>query len=198
MHGGPQDVIAIVQRGKHLKAHRFGIADLHKGRRPRAEDHMRMANVAKAFSGATALSLVRKGVLSLGDSPHQRTSTALSAATLAAGSSAQRCAPSSVRSSRGEVPSRRGRGRTRQALRSSATGHVVGAHGKHPRLHPLCCGESRRAPLGNGVSQRATHPDGGQAVFEAHTACGGVHRVRLAHAYRLDPSQRDGRCTSNP
>ena len=67
MRGGPQGVIAIVQRGKHLKAHRFGVADLSKGRPPRAKDHMRIASVAKAFSGATALSLVSKGVLSLGD-----------------------------------------------------------------------------------------------------------------------------------
>ena len=67
MRGGPQGVIAIVQRGKHLKAHRFGVAGLDKGRRPRAEDHMRVVSVAKAFSGATALSLVSKGDLSLGD-----------------------------------------------------------------------------------------------------------------------------------
>jgi CubicO group peptidase (beta-lactamase class C family) len=33
----------------------------------RIDDHMRLASVAKAFSGATALSLVSKGVLSLGD-----------------------------------------------------------------------------------------------------------------------------------
>jgi len=67
MRGGPPGVIAIVQRGKHLKAHRFGVADLSKERPPRVTDHMRVASVAKAFSGATALSLVSKGVLSLGD-----------------------------------------------------------------------------------------------------------------------------------
>jgi D-alanyl-D-alanine carboxypeptidase len=72
MRGGPPGVIAIVQRGKNLKAHRFGVANLSKERPPRVTDHMRVASVAKAFSGATALSLVSKGVLSLNDTIGER------------------------------------------------------------------------------------------------------------------------------
>jgi CubicO group peptidase (beta-lactamase class C family) len=72
MRGGPPGVIAVVQRGKYLRAHRFGVADLSKGRRPRLKDHMRIASVSKAFSGATALSLVSKGVLALDDTIGER------------------------------------------------------------------------------------------------------------------------------
>jgi len=67
MEEGPPGVIAIVQRGEELKVHRFGIADLSNRRRPRAENHMRIASISKAFSGAVALSLVREGALSLND-----------------------------------------------------------------------------------------------------------------------------------
>src|SRR5215204_5141744 len=55
MDGGPPGVIAIVVRNL-------------RGDLPlRAKDHMRIASVAKAFSGAVALSLVSKGALSLND-----------------------------------------------------------------------------------------------------------------------------------
>ena len=47
--------------------HRFGLADLSNDQPMRIDDHMRIASVAKAFSGATALSLVSKGDLSLDD-----------------------------------------------------------------------------------------------------------------------------------
>jgi D-alanyl-D-alanine carboxypeptidase len=67
MPGGPPGVIAIVQRGKDREVHRFGLADLSTGKPFRVNDHMRIASVAKAFSGATALSLVSKGDLSLHD-----------------------------------------------------------------------------------------------------------------------------------
>lgn len=67
MPGGPPGVIAIVERGKHLSVHRFGVANLRTGAPMRIDDHMRIASVAKAFSGAAALSLVSKGVLSLDD-----------------------------------------------------------------------------------------------------------------------------------
>jgi D-alanyl-D-alanine carboxypeptidase len=67
MDGGPPGVIAIVQRGQHREVHSFGVRNL-KGDLPlRAKDRMRIASVAKAFSGAVALSLVSKGVLSLND-----------------------------------------------------------------------------------------------------------------------------------
>jgi D-alanyl-D-alanine carboxypeptidase len=67
MRGGPPGVIAIVQRGERRCVHTFGVANVDTGRRIRAEDRMRIASAAKAFSGAVALSLVSEGVLSLGD-----------------------------------------------------------------------------------------------------------------------------------
>jgi D-alanyl-D-alanine carboxypeptidase len=67
MPGGPPGVIALVQRGRELRVHTAGYADVATKRPPRATDHMRVASVAKAFSGGVALSLVSKGVLSLDD-----------------------------------------------------------------------------------------------------------------------------------
>jgi D-alanyl-D-alanine carboxypeptidase len=72
MRGGPPGVIAIVQRGTRLKVHRFGVADLSNDRQIRIDDHMRIASVSKAFSGAAALSLVSKGVLALEDTIDER------------------------------------------------------------------------------------------------------------------------------
>jgi D-alanyl-D-alanine carboxypeptidase len=67
MPGGPPGVIALVQRGGELRVHAAGSAEVARKRPPRAGDHMRVASVAKAFSGGVALSLVSKGVLSLAD-----------------------------------------------------------------------------------------------------------------------------------
>jgi D-alanyl-D-alanine carboxypeptidase len=67
MPGGPPGVIALVQRGGELRVHAAGYAEVASKRPPRAGDHMRVASVAKAFSGGVALSLVSKGVLSLDD-----------------------------------------------------------------------------------------------------------------------------------
>jgi D-alanyl-D-alanine carboxypeptidase len=72
MPGGPPGVIALVQRDGQLKAHAAGYGDVEAKRRPRATDHMRVASVAKAFSGGVALSLVSKGMLSLDDTIGQR------------------------------------------------------------------------------------------------------------------------------
>lgn len=72
MPGGPPGVIAVVQRGSSVRVHTAGFGDVQARRRPRAGDHMRVASVAKAFSGAVALSLVQKGVLSLDDTIGQR------------------------------------------------------------------------------------------------------------------------------
>jgi D-alanyl-D-alanine carboxypeptidase len=57
----------VVQRGQHREVHTFGVANLNNRRHMRAGDRMRIASAAKAFSGATALSLVSKGALSLDD-----------------------------------------------------------------------------------------------------------------------------------
>ncbi len=67
MPGGPPGVIAVVQVGARLKVYSAGVSDLRTRAPIRAFDHMRIASTAKAFSGAVALSLVQRGVLSLND-----------------------------------------------------------------------------------------------------------------------------------
>jgi D-alanyl-D-alanine carboxypeptidase len=66
--GGPPGVAAIVQRGEQRSFHTAGVGSLASGARWHASDHMRIASVAKAFSGAAALSLVNSSELSLSDS----------------------------------------------------------------------------------------------------------------------------------
>ena len=67
MPGGPPGVIAIVQRGGSRKVFARGVRGLGQPEPPRASDFMRIASVAKAFSGAVALALVDEGTLSLDD-----------------------------------------------------------------------------------------------------------------------------------
>lgn len=55
----------MVQHGDHLKLHQAGTANLTSGAPFRLGDSMRLASVAKAFSGATALRLVSDGRMSL-------------------------------------------------------------------------------------------------------------------------------------
>ena len=61
-------------RNGRLTVLRAGRADVKRKRVPRPTDHMRIASVAKAFSGAVALNLVRAGKLSLDDTIAQRLS----------------------------------------------------------------------------------------------------------------------------
>jgi D-alanyl-D-alanine carboxypeptidase len=63
--GGPPGAIAMVYREGRIGIHTIGKADLATGRRWRQFDHMRIASVSKAFSGAVTLSLVRSGKLRL-------------------------------------------------------------------------------------------------------------------------------------
>jgi D-alanyl-D-alanine carboxypeptidase len=73
MPGGPPGVISVVQRGGAAAVpHTAGVADLQTGAAPAALDQMRIASVAKAFSGAAALAVVRDGALSLRDTIGQR------------------------------------------------------------------------------------------------------------------------------
>jgi D-alanyl-D-alanine carboxypeptidase len=65
--GGPPGAIATLYRDGKLTTLSTGRADNKKAAKPRATDHMRIASVAKAFSGAVALNLVRSGQLSLDD-----------------------------------------------------------------------------------------------------------------------------------
>jgi D-alanyl-D-alanine carboxypeptidase len=66
MPGGPPGVAVVVQVGSSRSFYAGGVARLG-GRAPRIGEHMRVASVAKAFSGATALVLVSKGLLRLRD-----------------------------------------------------------------------------------------------------------------------------------
>jgi D-alanyl-D-alanine carboxypeptidase len=68
MPGGPPGVAVTVQRGGQRGFHTAGVASIANGARWKASDHMRIASVAKAFSGAAALRLVDRGQLSLSDS----------------------------------------------------------------------------------------------------------------------------------
>jgi D-alanyl-D-alanine carboxypeptidase len=65
--GGPPGAIATLYRNGKLTTLTTGRSDIKKATKPRATDHMRIASVAKAFSGAVALNLVRAGKLSLDD-----------------------------------------------------------------------------------------------------------------------------------
>jgi D-alanyl-D-alanine carboxypeptidase len=65
--GGPPGAIATLYRDGKLTTLSAGRADVTRKAAPRATDHMRIASVAKAFSGALALNLVRAGQLSLDD-----------------------------------------------------------------------------------------------------------------------------------
>ena len=70
--GGPPGAIATLYRGGKLTVLRAGTAEVGRRRPPRATDHMRIASVAKAFSGAIVLNLVRAGELGLDDTIAQR------------------------------------------------------------------------------------------------------------------------------
>ncbi|MEU7038224.1 serine hydrolase domain-containing protein [Streptomyces sp. NPDC046237] len=65
--GGPPGVIALMRQGGRTAVYRAGVADTTTGRPPRTTDHMRIASVAKAFSGAVALRLVDRNKLRLDD-----------------------------------------------------------------------------------------------------------------------------------
>ena len=63
--GGPPGAVSVVQRGTTIELHRAGVADRRTRRPIQGGDHIRLASVAKAFSGAVALTLVARGRLSL-------------------------------------------------------------------------------------------------------------------------------------
>ena len=72
MKGGPPGAVAIVQRGGVRRVHTAGVADVRNQRPIHPWDHMRVASVAKAYSGAVALSLVDRGLLMLDDTIGER------------------------------------------------------------------------------------------------------------------------------
>ncbi len=70
--GGPPGAIATLHRNGRTTVLRAGRADVRRAGAPRATDHMRIASVSKAFSGAVALHLVDEGLLGLDDTIGQR------------------------------------------------------------------------------------------------------------------------------
>jgi D-alanyl-D-alanine carboxypeptidase len=71
MPGGPPGVAVVVQRNGNREFFAGGVSEIG-GRVPRIDDHMRAASVTKAFTAATALVLVDKGLLSLDDTVGRR------------------------------------------------------------------------------------------------------------------------------
>jgi D-alanyl-D-alanine carboxypeptidase len=65
--GGPPGAISMIHRGGRTMTHTVGVGVVRPQRAWRPTDHMRIASVAKAFSGAVTLSLVRSGDLELDD-----------------------------------------------------------------------------------------------------------------------------------
>lgn len=66
--GGPPGAIATLRRGGRTIILSAGRADIKRRGAPRSSDHMRIASVAKAFNGAVALHLYRRGRFGLDDS----------------------------------------------------------------------------------------------------------------------------------
>jgi D-alanyl-D-alanine carboxypeptidase len=64
--GGPLGAVVTLRRGSRTTVLTTGVADAATHRRPRGTDYMRIASVAKAFSGAVAFRLVANGRLRLG------------------------------------------------------------------------------------------------------------------------------------
>ncbi|MEW1639443.1 serine hydrolase domain-containing protein [Streptomyces sp. NPDC093801] len=69
---GPPGAIAVLTRNGRSRVYTAGVGDVATGRRPDPDDHMRIASIAKAFSGAVALRLVDEGLLSLDDTIGER------------------------------------------------------------------------------------------------------------------------------
>jgi D-alanyl-D-alanine carboxypeptidase len=67
LKGGPPGVSAVLLRGDRERLVRAGVADVETGKPFTRQKLMRVASVAKAFSGAIALSLADDGFLSLDD-----------------------------------------------------------------------------------------------------------------------------------
>jgi D-alanyl-D-alanine carboxypeptidase len=65
--GGPPGIIVTIRRGRQTRVLSLGRGLIGSNRRPRFRDHMRVASVAKAFSGAVALRLVGDHKLGLDD-----------------------------------------------------------------------------------------------------------------------------------
>jgi D-alanyl-D-alanine carboxypeptidase len=65
--GSAPGIVVVLDRGRHDKVLTAGVANIDTGRRIDDDDHMRVASVAKAFTGGVAVALVRDGRLRLDD-----------------------------------------------------------------------------------------------------------------------------------
>jgi D-alanyl-D-alanine carboxypeptidase len=70
--GGPVGAIVTLYRHGRTTVLRAGRADTARPGPPRLHDHMRLASISKAFTGAVALRLVQEGRLGLDDTIGQR------------------------------------------------------------------------------------------------------------------------------
>lgn len=70
--GGPPGAVMTLHRDGRTTVLRAGRANVRRPGAPRAGDHMRIASVSKAYSGAVALRLVQDGRLGLDDTIGQR------------------------------------------------------------------------------------------------------------------------------
>jgi D-alanyl-D-alanine carboxypeptidase len=70
--GGPPGAVATLYRDGRLTTLRAGRSNIERRGAPTATQHMRIASIAKAFSGAVALHLVEEGKLGLDDTIGQR------------------------------------------------------------------------------------------------------------------------------
>jgi D-alanyl-D-alanine carboxypeptidase len=75
--GGPVGAIVTLYRHGRTTVLRAGRADASRPGAPRLGDHMRIASITKAFTGAVALHLVQEGRLGLDDTIGQRLSGAM-------------------------------------------------------------------------------------------------------------------------
>lgn len=69
---GPPGVSVLIQRNGKVEYRRRGVANVAAATPPRVRDHVRIASVSKAFSGAVALALVSASKLSLDDTVGER------------------------------------------------------------------------------------------------------------------------------
>ena len=70
--GGPPGLSVLIHRGGRDELRRAGVADVRTKRRPTARDHMRIASMAKAYSGAVTLSLASGGALRVDETIGER------------------------------------------------------------------------------------------------------------------------------
>ena len=72
LRGAPPGLSVLIGRPGTAELRRRGFADVRTRRRPGSADRMRIASMAKAYSGAVALALVARGELSLDDTIGRR------------------------------------------------------------------------------------------------------------------------------